>query len=118
IGPEKAARYYLLAGTRARADCAYEEAIANLATAQSLLLDEPPDEARLALRGRIVEQLAPAYCGVDQREAARTILQEQIAACEAHPYPLGIARGCTFLGMFLELNPALAGAETCRTLYE
>jgi DNA-binding SARP family transcriptional activator len=118
IGSEKAARYYALAGARARTECAYEAAIADLSIALSLLLDEPLDEARLALRGEIVEQLAPAYCGVDRRDAAHVILREQIAACEAQPYPLGIARACTFLGMFLELNPALAGTETCRTLYE
>src|SRR5262249_16232836 len=102
----------------ARSLCAYEKAVSDLLAAQRLLEELPLDEVRLALWGRIVEQLAPAYRGADQREGARKVLEEYIAACEAHGYTAAIARGCTFLGMFLELNPTLAGPMTSREMYE
>src|SRR5262249_53762638 len=70
IGPERAIYYYYLAGTRARALCAYEQAVSALLAAKSLLEEQelPPDASHLAQLGQIVEQLAPAYRSTFQRE--------------------------------------------------
>jgi DNA-binding SARP family transcriptional activator/regulation of enolase protein 1 (concanavalin A-like superfamily) len=117
IGPEAAIYYYYLAGSRARALCAYEQAVNDLLAAKSLLEDLPPDADRLAQLGQIVEQLAPAYRSTFQREAAQQLLKDYIGHCEQHGYGRGIARGCTLMGLFLELNPALEKDTTSESMY-
>jgi DNA-binding SARP family transcriptional activator/regulation of enolase protein 1 (concanavalin A-like superfamily) len=118
VGPEKAARYYCLAGTRARALMDYEKAAGDLRAALCLLEQAPPDTGRLALWGQIAQQLAPAYRGTGRVETAREVLQEYLALCERQGYAAGIAHGCVLLGQFLELNPRAAAGETWRSMYE
>jgi regulation of enolase protein 1 (concanavalin A-like superfamily) len=118
IGPEKAVRYYTRAGARARALCAYEKAVSELLSARSLLEGLPLDDARLAQLGAIVEQLAPAYRGMDRREEATGVLREYVALCEEHRYAPGIARGCTSLGMFLYFERPSGWLTTVQALYE
>jgi regulation of enolase protein 1 (concanavalin A-like superfamily) len=120
IGPERAVCYCYLAGTRARALCAYEQAVSNLFAAKSLLMlgELPPNASRLAQLGQIVEQLAPAYRSTFQRDLAQQLLRDYIDLCEQRDYGRGIARGCTLMGLFLELNPAVAEAITSESMYE
>jgi regulation of enolase protein 1 (concanavalin A-like superfamily) len=118
IGPERAARYYTLAGTRARVLSGYAQAVSDLLMAQSLLGGLPPDTARLALWGQIVAQLAPAYLGLGQNEAARAVLRDYIDLCEQHQYGQGIVRSCTLMGQFLEISPNEAGVEALLEMYE
>src|SRR5262249_54788544 len=107
-----------LAGTRARALCAYEQAVTALLAAKSLLEEQPPDPTQLAQMGQVVEQLAPAYRSTLRQEAAQRLLEDYIALCEEQRYGRGIARGCTLLGLFLQVSPALASVETIRAQYE
>lgn len=118
IGPEMAARYYYLAGVRARALCVYDAAVRNLSTARELLEGLPLESTRRTLWAQTMELLAPAYRGALQTEAARKTCEEYIARSEEMDYPHGIARGCILMGWFLELHPHLAAPHASRTFYE
>ena len=65
--------------------------------------DDPSLEPeRLARWGRVVEQLVPTYRRTGRIEAARAVLGDYIALCQACEYARGLARGCTLLGHFLQ----------------
>jgi hypothetical protein len=117
VGPEKAAWYHYLAGSRARALGAYESAEQSLSMARSLLL-EAPSHDQLPQLGLIVEQLAPVYRSRRRPEEARRLLEGYIVDCEQHNHARGLARGCVLLGLFYELNPWLQDDNTSRSLYE
>jgi DNA-binding SARP family transcriptional activator/regulation of enolase protein 1 (concanavalin A-like superfamily) len=118
IGPEKAVDYYTLAGARARSLCAYAEAVSELLMAKSLLESAPLDGARLAQMAQIVEQLSFAYRGLYQREDAVAVLKDYIDLCEEHGCALGIACGCTYLGMFLYYEQPPGWLVSLRATYE
>jgi DNA-binding SARP family transcriptional activator len=118
IGPEKAVRYHHLAGVRARYLSAYQQAIDHLEKGLSLLDDLPDDPERLAQRGLLVEQLAPALFALGQRELAIDLLKGTIDRCEEHGYGLGIARVWTLLGHGLEIDSTSVPGLTRPAAYE
>jgi predicted ATPase len=77
--------------------------------------ESPADVARLAKWGQIVEQLVRAYRYMGRGEAAQGVLQSYLSLCQRHGYAQGIARGCTLMGVFLDLN---VGRVPSRSLYE
>jgi DNA-binding SARP family transcriptional activator len=118
VGPEKAARYHLLAGSRARTLCAYDRAIGHLETACDLLERLPHVETPLALWEQLAAQLAPVCRALDRADAAWAALQAHLRRCEAQGDPRWIARACALLGSFVFLNPPYGGAATACEWYE
>jgi hypothetical protein len=118
IGPERAAGYLYLAGTRARALNAYNRAATALSEARSLLEPLPMNPSNLARLGEVVEQLGPAYSGSGRREEARQLLEDHISLCRRCRDTRGLVRGYHCLAQFLELHPTAAASITCQELYE
>jgi DNA-binding SARP family transcriptional activator len=118
IGPVKAARYHHLAGVRARYLSAYQQAVDHLEKGQALLNDLPDDPERLAQRGLLVEQLAPALYALGQRDQASNLLKDYIDLCEQHAYGLGVARTWTLIGTLLEMDSSALPGMTLQGAYE
>jgi DNA-binding SARP family transcriptional activator len=118
IGPEKAVRYHLLAGSRARELCAYDRAVSLLEAARDLLEQLTTFETPLALWEQVATHLAPAYRGVGRGEDAYRLLQAHLARCTAAGEPIWIARAHCLLGSLLYIHSGLPGETTDRDCYQ
>jgi DNA-binding SARP family transcriptional activator len=118
IGPEKAARYYLVAGARERDVCDYGRAIGHLETSYALLEAAPSGQVPPVLWEQVVSHLAPAYRGVGRGAEAYALLRSHLSRCQAEGEPIWLVRAYLLLGSFLFLHRSFQEEISERECYE